>query len=68
LWNGKEWREPKLYDPVFVTPDKPDWGVTITKDFKTFIFSSGRDLDKPHSVREGGYGDADLYVVEKINK
>lgn len=48
---GKKWAEPELYDPVFVTPDKPDWGVTITQDFKTFIFSSGRDLDKPHSVQ-----------------
>lgn len=51
LWNGEEWGEPEIYDPVFVTPDKPDWGVTITKDFRTFIFSSGRDLDKAHSVQ-----------------
>jgi Tol biopolymer transport system component len=51
LWNGKKWGGPKLFDPVFVTPDKPDWGITITRDFKTFLFSSGRDLDKPHSVQ-----------------
>lgn len=51
LWNGEEWDELKLYDPVFVTPDKPDWGVTITRDSKTFIFSSGRDLNKSHSVQ-----------------
>jgi len=50
-WSGKKWTEPKLYDPVFVTPDKPDWGATVTRDFKTFIFSSGRGLDKPHSVQ-----------------
>lgn len=51
LWDGQQWGEPKLYDPVFVTPDKPDWGATITRDFKTFIFSSGRGLDKDHSVQ-----------------
>ncbi len=50
-WSGKNWTEPELYDPVFVTPDKPDWGATVTRDFKTFIFSSGRDLSKPHSVQ-----------------
>lgn len=49
--SGKDWDEPKLYDRVFVTPDKPDWGVTITKDFRTFIFSSGRNLDKARSVQ-----------------
>lgn len=51
LWNGEEWGEPEIFDPVFVTPGKPDWGVTVTKDFKTFIFSSGRGLDKVHSVQ-----------------
>jgi Tol biopolymer transport system component len=50
-WSGKKWTDPELYDPVFVTPDKPDWGATITRDFETFIFSSGRNLDKPHSVQ-----------------
>jgi Tol biopolymer transport system component len=51
LWDGQQWSEPKLYDLVFVTPDKPDWGATITRDFKTFIFSSGRDLNKPRAVQ-----------------
>jgi Tol biopolymer transport system component len=50
-WSGEGWTAPELYDPVFITPDKPDWGATVTRDFKTFIFSSGRDLDKPHSVQ-----------------
>lgn len=47
-WDGTRWSEPKIYDSLFVTPDKPDWGVAITRDFKTFIFSSGREpaLDK----------------------
>lgn len=50
-WSGEKWTNPELYDPVFITPGKPDWGVTIPQDFKTFIFSSGRNLDKPHSVQ-----------------
>lgn len=50
-WNGKKWSEPRIYDPLFVTPDKPDWGVTITENFKTLIFSSGREPAKPHSVQ-----------------
>lgn len=50
-WNGKEWIEPRIYDPLFVTPNKPDWGVTITEDFKTLIFSSGREPAKPQSVQ-----------------
>jgi len=50
-WNGKEWSEPRVYDPLFVTPGKPDWGVTITEDFKTLIFSSGRGPAKPQSVQ-----------------
>ncbi len=50
-WSSEGWTAPELYDPVFVTPDKPDWGATVTRDFKTFIFSSGRNLEKLHSVQ-----------------
>jgi len=50
-WDGEKWSQPRIYDNTFVTPDKPDWGVTITKDFKTFIFSSGRAPAKPQSVQ-----------------
>jgi len=51
LRDGEKWSEPALFDPVFRTPDKPDWGATTTRDFKIFVFSSGRDLDKPRSVQ-----------------
>jgi Tol biopolymer transport system component len=50
-WDGKKWSEPRVYDSLFVTPEKPDWGVTISKDFKRFIFSSGREPAKPHTVQ-----------------
>jgi hypothetical protein len=51
LRKGDRWEEPVLYDPVFATPGKPDWGVTIPESFSTFIFSSGRGLDKAHTVQ-----------------
>ncbi len=50
-WTAKGWSDPSIYDPLFVTPDKPDWGVTMTRDFKTLIFSSGRHPAKPNSVQ-----------------
>jgi len=50
-WDGKQWREPHIFDSVFVTPGKPDWGVAITEDFKVFIFSSGREPAKDKSVQ-----------------
>ena len=50
-WDGEKWSQPRIYDSTFVTPDKPDWGVTIPKDFQTFIFSSGRAPAKPQSVQ-----------------
>jgi Tol biopolymer transport system component len=50
-WDGEKWGKPRIYDSTFVTPGKPDWGVAVPKDFKTFIFSSGREPAKPHSVQ-----------------
>lgn len=50
-WDGEKWCEPRIYDSVFVTPNKPDWGVTISYDFSIFIFSSGREPAKDHSVQ-----------------
>ena len=50
-WDGEKWSEPVIYDRIFVTPDKPDWGVTIPRDFQTFIFSSGREPARPESVQ-----------------
>lgn len=50
-WNGESWREPTLYDSVFVTPGLPDWGATLTEDLQTFIFSSGRAPAEPRSVQ-----------------
>ena len=50
-WDGEKWSPPRIYDKTFVTPGKPDWGVTITGDFKTFIFSSGREPARPQSVQ-----------------
>lgn len=50
-WDGTWWSEPKIYDSLFVTPDKPDWGVAITRDFTTFIFSSGREPAPDKSVQ-----------------
>ena len=50
-WNGEKWGEPKLYDPIFVTPNLPDWGATMPADFKTFYFSSGREPAKPQMVQ-----------------
>ena len=73
LWNGEEWGEPTIYDPVFVTPEKPDWGVAVAEDFKTFIFSSGRGLDKAHSVqlfqsrRHGNYWSAPTLMPFPVN-
>ncbi len=46
-WNGEKWSRPKIYDSIFVTPDRPDWGVTLPRDFKTIIFSSDRDTSNP---------------------
>jgi Tol biopolymer transport system component len=50
-WDKEKWSEPHIFDSVFFTPDKPDWGVTITKDFKTLIFSSGREPSGPYSAQ-----------------
>ena len=41
-WDGEKWGEPKIYDETFVTPGEADWGACVTRDFKTFIFASGR--------------------------
>jgi len=45
-WDGNQWSQPRIFHPVFVTPDKPDWSPTITLDFKTFIFASTREPAK----------------------
>jgi Tol biopolymer transport system component len=50
-WDGSKWSNPRSLDPVFNSPDKPDWGVAITQDFKTLIFSSGREPVKSRSVQ-----------------
>jgi hypothetical protein len=50
-WDGKKWSIPKIFDPVFSTPNKPDWGVATPKNFKIFLFSSGREPAKPQSVQ-----------------
>ncbi|KPK78772.1 MAG: hypothetical protein AMS25_14315 [Gemmatimonas sp. SM23_52] len=50
-WNGETWGQPLLYDSLFVTPDLPDWGPTLTEDLQTFVFSSGRTPAKPRSVQ-----------------
>jgi dipeptidyl aminopeptidase/acylaminoacyl peptidase len=49
--DGNKWHNPQIYDPIFVTPNKPDWGVAIPRDFNIFIFSSGRKPCKPQSVQ-----------------
>jgi len=50
-WDGEKWSDPRIYDSLFVTENKPDWGVAITEDSKTFIFSSGREPAKEQSVQ-----------------
>jgi Tol biopolymer transport system component len=50
-WNGSHWTEPTLYDSILVTPGKPDWGFSVTRDFQTLIFSSGREPANPGSVQ-----------------
>jgi Tol biopolymer transport system component len=50
-WQKEKWDEPRIYDSIFVTLDKPDWGITITEDFKTLIFSSGREPVKDQTVQ-----------------
>lgn len=41
-WDGETWTEPQIYDSIFVTPEKPDWGAAFPRNLKTFFFSSGR--------------------------
>ena len=50
-WDGKAWTEPQIFDSLFITPGKPDWGPTSTADLNLFIFSSGRDPAPPNSVQ-----------------
>jgi len=50
-WDGEKWSEPRLYDPIFVTANLPDWGATMPADLKTFYFSSGRAPAKPQMVQ-----------------
>lgn len=50
-WDGQKWGEPRVYDDTFVTPGKPDWGAAVTRDFKTFIFSSGKEPAKQGMVQ-----------------
>lgn len=45
-WDENQWGQPRIFDPVFVTPDKPDWSPTITLDFRTIIFASAREPAK----------------------
>lgn len=50
-WQGDGWGEPRIFDSTFVTPGKPDWGVAFPRDFKTFIFSSGKEPAKKGLVQ-----------------
>jgi hypothetical protein len=50
-WDGEKWVNPRLFDPIFVTPNKPDWGSTMPADFSMFYFSSGREPAKPQMVQ-----------------
>jgi hypothetical protein len=50
-WDGSSWSEPRVYDPLFVTPDLPDWGATMPEDRSLFIFSSGRAPAESASVQ-----------------
>ena len=72
-WNGERWREPLPYNDAFITPNRPDWGVTFTKDFKTAIFSSGREPAKEGMVQifrsarqEGRWSEPEL-LPEPVN-
>ncbi|MBD3414900.1 MAG: hypothetical protein GF421_10775 [Candidatus Aminicenantes bacterium] len=49
--DGDEWGEPQIFNEKFSTPGKPDWGIAIPKDFKTVIFSSGREPAKEKMVQ-----------------
>jgi Tol biopolymer transport system component len=49
--DGENWTIPKIYDSTFVTPGKPDWGATISRDFKRFVFSSGREPSSKGNVQ-----------------
>jgi Tol biopolymer transport system component len=48
---GGAWTEPMIYDSLLVTPGKPDWGFTATRDFRTLVFSSGRAPARARSAQ-----------------
>jgi hypothetical protein len=50
-WDGEKWVNPRVFDPIFVTPNQPDWGSTMPADFSIFYFSSGREPAKPQMVQ-----------------
>ncbi|MGD2217300.1 MAG: hypothetical protein PVJ64_11100 [Gemmatimonadales bacterium] len=50
-WSGSSWSEPRVYDPLFVTPGLPDWGAAMPEDGSYFIFSSGRAPAESASVQ-----------------
>jgi len=72
-WDGEKWGKPEVFDSIFVTPGKPDWGATMPEDFQIFYFASGREPTKKGMSQmfqsrwlEDGWSEPE-YMPEPVN-